>query len=281
MDRVLSDNLMRDLFWKLMTDQEYSMLEKLIEDTIGVNLNPHKRDFIENMLIKRFKVLGISDFETYYAFLKSNAQEMTSLINLMTNISTDFFRENHHFEYMASHMIPTLLASKQKIRLWSAGCSTGEEPYSMAMTLYDTIPNLDNLDVKILATDINTDALETARLGLYDLIHSKKISKHRENFDVILSNNVKKIKMHDNLKKIIAFKKLNLLEPWPIKNPFDIIFCRNVTIYLKPEVTTHLFLKFDKLLKVGGFLVLGHSENLSLFQGRYVCLGKTIYQKVS
>lgn len=271
---------MRDLFWQLITDEEYQTLKKLIESAIGVNLNLNRRDFIENLLLKRFKDLDVSDFKTYYEFLKNNEQEMTCLINLVTNVSTDFFREKHHFEYMAKHILPMLIASKRKIRLWSAGCSTGEEPYSIAMTLFETIENISAYDIRILATDINTKALETAREGLYNQSHSEKLSDHTKSFHVVEDGNVKKIQINNAQREMIAFRKLNLLEVWPMKNLFDVIFCRNVTIYLKPEVTEQLFKQFDKLLEPGGFLILGHSESLNLFSDRYICLGKTIYKKV-
>lgn len=276
MDRIL----MRDLFWQLITDEEYQTLKKLIESAIGVNLNLNRRDFIENLLLKRFKDLDVSDFKTYYEFLKNNEQEMTCLINLVTNVSTDFFREKHHFEYMEKHILPMLIASKRKIRLWSAGCSTGEEPYSIAMTLFEAIENISAYDIRILATDINTKALETAREGLYNQSHSEKLSDHTKSFHVVEDGNVKKIQINNAQREMIAFRKLNLLEVWPMKNLFDVIFCRNVTIYLKPEVTEQLFKQFDKLLEPGGFLILGHSESLNLFSDRYICLGKTIYKKV-
>jgi chemotaxis protein methyltransferase CheR len=271
---------MRDLFWKLITDEEYQTLKKLIEKSIGVNLNLNRRDFIENLLLKRFKDLNVGDFKAYYEFIKSNDQEMVSLIDSITNISTHFFREEHHFEYIAKHIIPRLTASKRKIRLWSAGCSTGEEAYSLAITLFETIKNMGEYDMKILATDINTKALEIAQVGIYNQSYDEKLKNYIENFNFIQNNNIKKIKIKNAIREIIAFRKLNLLDPWPMKNLFDVIFCRNVTIYLKPEVTAQLFKKFDQLLEPGGFLFLGHSENLTLFQDRYVCLGKTIYQKV-
>ncbi|HXH54703.1 MAG TPA: protein-glutamate O-methyltransferase CheR [Gammaproteobacteria bacterium] len=271
---------MRDLFWQLITDEEYQELKKLIESAIGVNLNLNRRDFIENLLLKRFKDLDISDFKTYYEFIKNNEQEMTCLINLVTNVSTNFFREKHHFEYMEKYIFPMLIASKRRIRLWSAGCSTGEEPYSIAMTLFETVENISAYDVKILATDINTRALEIARSGIYNKNRFENLSHYTKNLPVIEGDNVKKIQINKAIREIISFRKLNLLDRWPMKKLFDIIFCRNVTIYLKPEVTAQLFKQFDKLLEPGGFLILGHSESLTLFSDRYICLGKTIYKKV-
>ncbi len=276
MDRIL----MRALFWQLITNEEFQILKKLIESTIGINLNLNRRDFIENLLLKRFKELDVPDFKTYYELIKNDDKEMTFLINLVTNISTDFFREKHHFEYIAKYVLPMLIMSKQKIRLWSAGCSTGEEPYSMAITLFENIENMSRYDIKILATDVNTRALEMARVGIYYQSHSEKLSDHPKSFDVIEEGGVNKIQINPVLREIISFRKLNLLEPWPMKNLFNIIFCRNVTIYLKPEVTEKIFKKFDKLLEPGGILILGHSESLTLFSDRYVCLGKTIYKKV-
>ncbi len=270
---------MRELFWHLITDEEYQALKVLVETETGIDVSFHKRDFIENLLLKRFKDLAISNFETYYELVKNDNSELRFLINAITNISTYFFREVHHFEYMVSHILP-IFALKRKIRLWSAGCSTGEEPYSMAITLVENLQNISECDIKILATDINTEALEIARTGIYSQVHTERLNHHKKGFDLIDDNHVKKIKIKKAVKEIITFRKLNLFKQWPMKNPFDVIFCRNVTIYLKADAIVQLFQKFDALLEIGGFLILGHSENLTLFQERYICLGKTIYQKV-
>jgi chemotaxis protein methyltransferase CheR len=275
MDRIL----MRDLFWQLITDTEYQALKVLIETEIGIKLALNRRDFIENLLLKRFQALDIPDFRTYYELIINSPQELTFLINSLTNISTHFFREAHHFEYMANTILPRL-ASKSKIRLWSAGCSTGEEPYSMAITLVESLKNMHEYDIKILATDINTEALKIARAGIYNQASLDELNHYKKHFNVLENNHLKRIRIKKNIRALITFRKLNLLEPWPMKNLFDVIFCRNVTIYLKPSVIVELFEKFDKLLAVGGFLILGHAENLTLFPDRYICLGKTIYQKV-
>lgn len=272
--------LMRDLFWQLITDAEYQALKELIEAEIGMKLSISRRDFIENLLLKRFKDLDISNFQTYYEFIKNDAQELICLVDSLTNISTYFFREIHHFEYLENHILP-MLALKRKMRFWSAGCSTGEEPYSIAITLFKTIENIHEHDIKILATDINTKALEVARMGIYNRTNSDILDHYTGSFDVIEKNHIAKIQIKETIREIITFRKLNLLETWPMKNSFDIIFCRNVIIYLKPFVIEQLFEKFDKLLEVGGFLILGHSERLTLFHDRYRCLGKTIYQKVA
>ena len=271
---------MRDLFWQLITDEEYQVFKKLIESVIGINLNLNRKDFLENLLIKRFKDLDISDFKTYYEFIKNNEPEMKYVINFLTNVSTGFFREKHHFEYMSKHILPTWRVSKRKIRCWSAGCSSGEEPYSIAITLFETLGKMSTYDIKILATDINTNALKTAREGIYHYRHFENLSKHPKSFRLIEGANLKKIQINNVLREMIYFRRLNLLGVWPMKNLFDIIFCRNVTIYLKPEITAQLFEKFDQLLEPGGFLILGHSESLTIFRDRYLCLGKTIYKKL-
>jgi chemotaxis protein methyltransferase CheR len=270
--------LMQNIFLQSISDEEYQSLKKLIENLTGIRLNVNRRYFLENFLLKRCQYLEISNFKTYYEVLKKNELEMTLLINLVTNLSTSFFREKHHFEYLKKHILPTLKSLKQKIRIWSAGCSTGEEPYSIAITLSETIENMNKYDIKILATDLNTDALKIAKRGIYDRDQSKTLSEHTKSYCVQENDT---IQINDDIKKIITFKKLNLLDPWPMKKMFDIIFCRNVIIYLKPEVIDQLLNKIDQLLEPGGFLFLGHSENLRHFSDRYISLGQTIYKKVT
>jgi chemotaxis protein methyltransferase CheR len=273
---------MKNLYWTLLTSEEHKKLEEIVEATVGFSLRNNKKDFIENLLIKRFSELQVSNFDSYYKILKSNRKEFSFLINKITNVSTYFFREKHHFEYLSTHVLPNLIASEKKIRLWSAGCSTGEEPYSIAMMLFGSIADISQYDIKILATDVNTVALEIAKMGLYNEDqYIEKIDQYKKFFHIVPENGVNKIQMDNSLKKIISFNYLNLLDSsWPMSNLFDVIFCRNVIIYLKPEVTRKLFEKFDRLLKVGGILALGHSENLNQFQDRYISLGKTLYQKI-
>lgn len=266
---------MKDFF---LTDDVFFRLAKLAENLAGIELTTNKLENIKVHLSERISQLGVSNFDLYYKLLQTNEVEITYFINLITNTSTSFFREKHHFDYLSNRLLPELVNNKNKIRIWSAGCATGEEPYSIAMAVYGSILNIEKYDIKILATDINTDALKIAREGIYDPDLINSIKDYKIWFKKI--NKPNKVQVDDRLKKLIIFKKLNLFTAWPIHKTLDVIFCRNVTIYLKKEATYTIIKKFDSLLEVGGILILGHSEHLEGIQERYICLGKSVYKKV-
>lgn len=256
---------------------------KLLANRCGINLSDYRKDAIYNRLVRRLRLLGISDFDDYCHKLRFDLEEESIFINLITNNTTFFFRENHHFEYFAHKLLPELIAKKSKIRIWSSACSTGEEAYSIAMAVREVIPDLHKYDIKILATDINSDALTTAENGIYGMSHMDQISLERKNtwFNQVSDRGENLFQVSDSLRELISFERLNLVDAFPFHGPIDVIFCRNVLIYFNSGIRNQLLEKFNKIIPANGVLILGHSENLGKQRDLYETQGKTIYRKIS
>lgn len=253
---------------------------KMLAARCGIDLKEYKKQAILNRLAKRLSALNLPNLDAYCQLLRVDIEEEIKFVNLITNTTTYFFRENHHFEILANKILPALAAKQKKIRIWSAGCSTGEEPYSIAIVIHEAIPDLNNYDIKIMATDVNSDALEFAKVGIYNGESIKKINKPRTNkwFKKIAKKNLYQI--DSQLKKIITFTKLNLMGIWPIHEFFDIIFCRNVIIYFHADISHIILERFYKSLNKEGVLFLGHSENLQALKKYYKAIGQTTYRKI-
>lgn len=236
-------------------------------------------------LMRRTRELKLTSFSAYCNLLKAeDAEELPKFINAITTNLTSFFRENHHFDYLRDHFLPSCLASghSKRLRIWSAGCSTGEEPYSIAITLHESLgTQLANLDAKILATDLDSDVVATGAQGVYRMDRIKDLSAERQKkwFSKGSGDNDGFVKVSPALRQLITFKQLNLLQNWPMQGPFDIIFCRNVVIYFDKPTQQQLFSRYFDLLRPGGMLILGHSENLASQQKFFRMLGKTMFQK--
>lgn len=248
----------------------------------GIDIREHMEDTIYAKLVRRVRDLQLSDFDAYCRRLKASQEEQKKFINLITNLTTYFFREKYHFNYLEQKFFPNILAKKNKIRIWSAGCSTGEEPYSTAIIINECIPDIKKYDIKILATDINTDALHIAETGVYTANQFNHVSlKRKQNwFHEVERDGVKSFKVKDSLKELIVFKKLNLLDSWPMKNKFDLIICRNVIIYFTPWARNEVLNKFNDFQNVGGILILGYAENLYSIAKHYRSVSKNIYEKI-
>ncbi len=258
---------------------------KILAKRCGIDLDEYKKEALFNRLIKRLRYLNLSNFDSYCHRLRIDITEEEKFINLITNSTTMFFREKHHLDYFKETLLPSLIANKNKIRIWSAGCSTGEEPYSLAIIVRETIADLSHLDIKILATDINSDALFNATKGIYEIKNIRKMSSLRQKkwFHIIGENDSGDtlVQIDDTLKKLITFNQLNLMDAWPLHGPFDAIFCRNVLIYFKREPCQKILGKFHSLLEKNGVLFLGYSENLYGEDKKYTSIGQTTYMKVS
>jgi chemotaxis protein methyltransferase CheR len=256
-----------------------------------------KKGLLISRLEKRLRRLGIDSLYKYYQKVKTDTEELVYMLNCISTNTTNFFRENHHFEYLENKVIPELLKTKKAekvIRIWSAGCSTGEEPYSIAITMHEAFRKdlqkdstfqqdcFKGWDIRILATDISTKVLETAEIGIYDheeLPGDMPIDKIKRYFLKGMGKNEGKIKVKDFLKDTIRFRRLNLKdETYPFKRVFDVIFCRNVMIYFDKDMRQHVLSKFHYYLSDTGYLFLGHSESM-FSKEQFVPVYITVYRK--
>lgn len=270
--------------------KHFDFIAGLLYRLAGIHLAPHKIEMMYSRLARRLRELGLKDFDAYCARLESDKadQEIGFLVNALTTNLTSFFREQHHFDHLARSVVTHLReaqahSSPPRLRIWSAGCSSGPEPYTIAMVLCANIPDLRRWDARILATDIDTHMVATAERGVYPADSLKTIpADMRERFTkrTRSAQGDAEITMADELRRLITFKPLNLLEPWPMKGPFDAIFCRNVMIYFDRPGRTEVIGKFSQLLAPGSFLYLGHSESLYGVSGCFSQVGATIYRRV-
>ncbi len=265
-----------------LTDTDFDAIVTMVRETAGISLGASKRDLVFGRLNRRLRALGLSSFAEYCALIDSpdGEAERGEMINAITTNLTSFFREPHHFRFLANDILPALLASSEqrRLRIWSAACSSGEEPYSIAMVLNRSLANKRDWDARILATDIDTNMIATAEEGCYDAERAAAIPAEFARLTARQADG--RVAMTDGLKERIAFRPLNLLGPWPMRGPFDVIFCRNVVIYFEKPVQRTLFERFADILTPGGYLFIGHSETLFRVTDRFESLGRTIYRKI-
>lgn len=266
-----------------ITTEEFQRFRTLIYDESGISLGEQKKPLLASRLSKRLRDLDLSTFSEYYAKVAEDQtrEEFTRLLDLISTNKTDFFREPKHFDFLRDRIIPDLEPIK-RIRIWSSACSTGEEPYTIAMTLFENLQNPTAWDCKILASDLSTRVLAKASSGLYDEdrfrgVPSEVVKRHflRGRGD---QQGVFKVKPH--LSDVITFRRLNLMDDhFPIKHPLDLIFCRNVMIYFDRPTQERLVNKFHDYLIPGGYLFIGHSESLQWLTHPFKAIAPTIYQR--
>ena len=258
-------------------DRDFRRIVQLVRATTGIALTERKRDLVYSRLARRIRKLGLTDFESYCALLDGEEAEAEcrELVNAITTNMTSFFREAHHFEILQQEVFPALVAGP-RLRVWSAGCSSGEEPYSIAMVLKDTLEKQWCPDAKILATDIDTQVLEKAKAGLYrsEALQPVPLALRRK-----YVRGTEPCEIAPDVRALISFKPLNLLSSWPMKGPFDVIFCRNVVIYFDKPTQRTLFNRFAEMLRPGGHLMIGHSESLLGVTDAFQHLGRTVYRR--
>lgn len=265
------------------SDMEFRFIAETARAQTGIVLAEHKKDMVYSRLVRRLRSLGLSSFAHYCALLEGpeGTQEMGHLINALTTNLTSFFRELHHFEHLRDTVLAPLVASSgpRRIRLWSAACSAGMEPYSMAMVLRAAMPEQTRFDARILATDIDTAMLETAVAGHYPIAQYENIPASYQRYaqtDPVQQQ----MHMGEAIRTLITFKQLNLLESWPMQGQFDAVFCRNVVIYFDKPTQATLFDRIAERLVPGGWLYIGHSENLFNVCDRFELIGRTIYRRI-
>ena len=268
-----------------LSDDDFYKLRDIIYNEAGIKLGDVKKILMQSRLIKRLRDLKLDNFTEYYDYLINNFEdEKINFINSITTNKTDFFRENDHFEFMKNKILPDFEKKNEtELRIWSAGCSTGEEAYTIAITLFEYFNGKAAPEFLILATDIDTQVLEKAQEGNYSADHLADVDpKYLKSYFMYNCNDKGDFyKVKDQLKQKVYFRRLNLLQDeYPMKKKFDIIFCRNVIIYFDRETQKKLFEQYYKYLKDDGYLLIGHSENITSITDKFVLAGRTIYRKV-
>jgi chemotaxis protein methyltransferase CheR len=269
-----------------LTDAEFERLRVLVREHTGISLAETKRQLVYGRLARRLRALKLTSFGEYIELLeRGEADELEEFTNAVTTNLTSFFREPHHFEYLAQQALPELVAraaGRNRLRLWCCAASTGEEPYSIAMILREAQSLLAGWDVKLLATDLDSNVLAHGKAGVYTrerfgTVAGKRVSRF---FGEVPRDGERRLGATDELRNLITFKQLNLMHDWPMKGPFDAIFCRNVIIYFDKDTQRALFERMAALQRPGDFLFLGHSESLYRVSDRYELIGRTIYRRV-
>lgn len=270
-----------------LTAAEFSQFQELILAETGIHLNHSKRALVESRLARRLRGLGFQTYSEYLRHLSrpsANSAERQEMINCITTNKTDFFRENHHFDFLRNRVIPearerVAQGAAPQLRIWSAACSTGEEPYSIAMTIREALAADRTWDSKILASDLDTSVLASAESGVFDAERLATVPENLRRKYFLRRKDGGALMAKDDLKSLIRFRQINLIDPaWPIRATFDAIFCRNVIIYFNRATQERLLKRLIQYLKPAGYLLVGHSENLHWMSEVLAPVQNTVYR---
>jgi len=272
----------------VLTEEDFRKISDIVYEHCGINLHNGKKELVRARVAKRLRSGNFKTFSEYikYVLQDKTGTEFSILIDSLSTNLTGFFREPQHYAFLRSEFLPLLMERKKKkrdfrIRAWSAGCSSGEEPYSLAMTLLEAIQDTGRWDVKVFANDISTTMLETAQKGIYEkervepipsLLRQKYLILHRK-------GNRRVFEVGKILRDTVTFKHMNLVKDWVIREPLDFIFCRNVMIYFDKSTQARLLNRFWHLLSPGGMLFTGHSESLIGIDHKFNYIQPTMYLK--
>lgn len=251
-----------------ISDADFTRIAQLVREMMGIDLQPHKRTMVASRLSKRLRATGFETVDAYIDYMLSpqGKDEQSRFVSAYTTNMTRFNREGHHFEQLAEEFLPDLMDKARhgkRVRIWSAGCSSGEEPYGLAFHVLDACPEAASLDVKILATDIDTEILATAKQGIYPTSSTTALPNGQaEKYFSPHEGARDRSSVSDKARDLISFRRLNLHGEWPFKGKFDIIMCRNVAIYFDAPTQSRLWRRFGEQLCDDGLLFLGHSEGI-------------------
>jgi chemotaxis protein methyltransferase CheR len=269
------------------TQANFLTLRAMLKDLAGISLADCKEDMVYSRISRRLRALGLKRFGDYCDLLNSgDSSEITEFCNAMTTNLTAFFRESHHFDYLRSEiLVPRTRAPRdaRRIRIWSSGCSSGEEAYSIAMTICETVPDRNGWDIKILATDVDSQMLAIAKQGSYTHDRLKGVTSHRlaRFFREDVRGEDRVFTIAPEVAALVTFKPLNLMHNWPMNGPFDAILCRNVMIYFGKDTQRQVFARMARLQREDDLLFLGHSETLFKVSTDYTLIGKTVYRRTA
>ena len=267
-----------------LTSAQFDKISALVKELCGINLHDGKQELVRARLTKRLRALGLKRFDDYMELLRNDpgGAELTAMLDALSTNLTSFFREPVHYDHLVREVIPSLRTSSGRpgrLRIWSAGCASGEEPYSIVIRLLEDVPDLGSWDLKLLATDLSTATLAKARTGTYARERLRDVPDHllERYFTASEHQGEPAYRVAKAVRQPVQFAHLNLMEPWPMRGPFDVIFCRNVMIYFDKPTQGALVARFHGLLRPGGVLFVGHSESLTGVQHDFRYVEPTIY----
>ena len=264
-----------------LSESHFRKISDLVYRSSGINLKAGKESLVRARLMKRLRARGISSVKDYLEYIDSaqGQTELAFLVDVMTTNKTSFFREAEHFNYLRDQVLPELKGNR--LRFWSAACSSGEEPFSLAIWLREHMPDIDTKDLLILATDISRRMLEKARQAVYPAttVQDLPSPQFKKYFLSLNGQNSSSYRVADEVRNMVRLAWLNLLEKWPMKGPFNVIFCRNVMIYFDRPTQQKLINRFWDLLEPGGYLFVGHSEGLSAVKHKFRYMRPATYRK--
>ncbi|WP_242482371.1 CheR family methyltransferase [Thiocystis violacea] len=261
------------------TPADFEQIRGLIYEHAGISLSDGKVDMVYSRIARRLRANGLNTFQGYLRFLDENPEEWQHFTNSLTTNLTSFFREQHHFPILAERALEVKRKGQNPVTLWSSACSTGEEPYSMAMTMIDAFGTW-KPPVKILATDLDTNVVKHAYKGVYPIERVEKLSEEvrKRFFHRGKGAQAGMVRVRPEVRALVSFHPLNLLDDhWPMRGRFDVIFCRNVLIYFDKPTQYRLLARFHPLLRQDGLLFVGHSESLTHVSDLFRLQGKTVY----
>jgi chemotaxis protein methyltransferase CheR len=262
---------------------EFTRIRNVLHELAGINLTPGKEGLVMSRLSKRLRALGIDSYGAYIAHVESeaNGAELAMMIDVLTTNKTSFFREAEHFEHLRTVALPELTAGKNPLRLWCAACSSGEEPYTLSMVLNRTLDSAQLARTSMLATDISARMVARAKAGIYTADQTRDVPPEllKQYFRKSGSAADTSYQVTDELRAPVRFGRLNLMEPWPMKGKFEIIFCRNVMIYFDTATQERLVRRFYDMLTDGGYLYVGHAESLTSMRHAFRYVRPAVYAK--
>ena len=259
-----------------ISQPQFDYISRTVYDFCGIRLTKEKHTLVNSRLTKRLYALNLNSFDEYLQLVQKDQKEFSKMIDSLTTNKTNFFREIHHFDFLQKQILPNI--HSRRLRIWSAACSSGEEPYSIGMLLHEVIPDIKRWDIKILATDISVNILQKANKAEYDDDQLVGVSPALQQ-KYFTKTQTNKYVVRDTVKKMVSFARLNLMGEWKMKGPFDVIFCRNVMIYFDKTTQGNLVNRFYNFLPSGGYLLIGHSESLNGINHNYRYIQPAVYLK--